>query len=100
MVMLEIYRYGEKDDTLLEHLKNTDYNKQIPAGTKHETAHKYGSNGGTDGYHDTAIVYAPERGYVLTIMTNIDTSQTEDEDAVFRKVAELCDALHAVLFNQ
>ena len=99
-VMLEIYRYSETDNTLLEHLKNTDYNKQIPAGTKYETAHKYGSNGGTDGYHDTAIVYAPGRAYVLTVMTNIDTAQTEDEDAVFRKVAELCDELHAVLFKQ
>ncbi len=99
-VMLEIHRYSAENSILIEHLKNTTFNSQIPIGTKYDTAHKYGSNGGTDGYHDTAIVYAPERAYVLTIMTHIDTSQTEDEDAVFRRVAELCDELHAVLFNE
>ena len=97
-VMLEIHRYSAENSILIDHLKNTAFNSQIPAGTKYETAHKYGSNCGTDGYHDTAIVYAPERAYVLTIMTHIDTAQTEDEDAVFRRVAELCDALHEILF--
>ncbi len=98
-VMLEIYRFSAENSILIDHLKNTTVNSQIPAGTKYETAHKYGSNGGTDGYHDTAIVYAPERAYVLTVMTHIDTAQTEDEDAVFRRAAELCDALHSVLFH-
>lgn len=98
LAMLDIYRYSVSDDTIIEHLKNTDYNKQIPAGTKFETAHKYGSNGGTDGYHDTAIVYAPERPYILTILTGIDTAATDDENAIFRHVAALCDKLHSVLF--
>lgn len=98
-VMLEIYRYGRTDSFLTDLLKSTDHNSQIPAGTKYETAHKYGTNGGTDGYHDTAIVYAPGRPYVLTVMTNIDTDHTEDPDAVFRRTAELCDQLHTVLFG-
>lgn len=97
-VMLEIYRYSEENSILIDHLKNTTFNRQITAGTKYETAHKYGSNGGSDGYHDTAIVYADERAYVLTIMTHIDIAQTEDENAVFRRTAELCDELHAALF--
>lgn len=97
-VMLEMYRYGEKNSILIEHLKNATFNAQIAAGTGYEVAHKYGSNGGTDGYHDTAIVYAPERAYVLTILTYIHTEQTEDENAVFRNVAELCDILHGILF--
>ncbi len=98
--MLDIYRRGEQDSILIDHLKNTTFKGQISAGTKYETAHKYGSNGGADGYHDMAIVYAPERAYVLTIMTHIDTAQTDDEDAVFRRVAELCDELHSILFDE
>ena len=96
--MLEILRYGEENSVLLDHMKNTTYNGQIPAGTEYETAYKYGQNSGTDGYHDTAIVYAPERAYVLTIMTAIDAAKTEDANAVFRTVAELCDRLHSILF--
>ena len=38
--------------------------------------------------------------YMLKIMTNIDTAQTEDKGVVFRKVAELCDVLHTLLFDQ
>ena len=97
-VMVEIHRYGEQNSILIDHMKNTTHNSQIPAGTKYETAHKYGTNGGTDGYHDTAIVYAPERAYVLTIMTKIDPERTKDPDAVFRNAAELCDELHGILF--
>jgi len=98
LAMLDIYRYSASDDTIIAHLKNTDYNQQISAGTKYETAHKYGSNGGTDGYHDTAIVYAPERPYILTILTGIDKSATDNENAIFRHVAALCDKLHSILF--
>lgn len=96
--MLDIYRYGEADGTLIEHLKNTDYDGQITAGTRYETAHKYGNNGGAYGYHDTAVVYAPNCPYILTILTKIDTDGAEDENVVFHKITELCDKLHAVLF--
>ncbi|MBE6612379.1 MAG: serine hydrolase [Ruminococcaceae bacterium] len=96
--MLDIYRYGKTDDFVIEHLKNASYNGQIPAGTAYETAHKYGANGGGDGYHDTAIVYAPGRAYILTILTGIDPAKTADEDAIFREIAGLCDELHAILF--
>ena len=98
-MMLEILRYGEEKTILLDHMKNTTYNGQIPAGTEYETAHKYGQNSGTDGYHDTAIVYAPERAYVLTIMTTIDAAKTGDANAVFRTVAGLCDQMHSILFS-
>jgi len=97
-MMQEIYRFSQENSVLVEHMKNTTVNSQIPAGTGYETAHKYGSNGGTDGYHDTAIVYAPERAYILTVMTHIDTARIADADAVFRRTAELCDVLHSILF--
>jgi hypothetical protein len=99
MVMLEIYRYSFTDSILLDHMKNTTYLYQIPSGTSYETAHKYGTNGGADGYHDTAIVFAPGRPYVLTIMTHIVTEASEDENEVFRKITELCDSLHRILFE-
>ncbi len=97
--VLAIYRYGGGNSVIVDHMRHTTYNRQIGAGTKYPAAHKYGSNGGTDGYHDTAIVFAPERPYILTIMTHLDTSVPGDHNAVFRRVAELCDELHGVLFS-
>ena len=94
--MSEIYRSSE---TLAEHLKNTSFNAQISAGTAYETAHKYGYNGGADGYHDTAIVYAPGTAYVLTVMTYMDFAVEKDANALFSTTAEMCDDLHAVLFG-
>ena len=94
--MSEIYRSSE---TLAEHLKNTSFNAQISAGTAYETAHKYGYNGSSDGYHDTAIVYAPGTAYVLTVMTYMDFAVEKDANALFRTTAEMCDDLHAVLFG-
>ena len=96
--MLDIYQFGEENSILTDHLKNTQYNRQIAAGTSYETAHKYGSNGGTYGYHDTAIVYAPERAYVLTVMSCIDFYNTDDPNFLFRRLGELCDMLHEILF--
>ncbi len=96
--MLEIHRTSETNPNLAEHLKNTSFNAQISAGTEYETAHKYGYNGGADGYHDTAIVYAPGRAYVLTVMTHLDFAVEKDPNALFRTAASLCDRLHAVLF--
>jgi len=95
--MLDIYRYSETNDILTEHLQNTDYNEQISAGTEYRCAHKYGSNGGANGYHDTAIVYAPERPYILTILTEIDINGTDDKNVVFRRISELCDKLNSIL---
>lgn len=96
--MLEICRTGKSDPTLIEHMKNTSFNAQIAAGTGYETAHKYGYNGGDDGYHDAAIVYAPERAYVLTIMTHLEFSAGNDPNALFREAAALADRLHERLF--
>lgn len=98
LAMLAVYRTGEADPFLVDHLRNARFGAQIAAGTIHETAHKYGYNGGTAGYHDTAIVYASPCPYVLTVMTHIDIDAVEDENALFRDLAGLCDRLQAVLF--
>lgn len=96
--MLEICRTGKNNPALIDHMKNTTFNSQIAAGTGYETAHKYGYNGGDDGYHDTAIVYAPGRAYVLTIMTHLEFSPGNDPNALFREAAALADRLHERLF--
>ena len=98
-IMAEICRAETDSSVLTEHLKNTTFNAQISSGTAYETAHKYGYNGGSDGYHDTAIVYAPGRPYILTIMTHIDFSASDDPNGLFRSAAALCDRLHAALFG-
>ena len=96
--MLEIHRTSETNPILAEHLKNASFNAQISAGTEYETAHKYGYNGGDDGYHDTAIVFAHGRAYILTVMTHLDFAVEKDPNALFRTAASLCDRLHAILF--
>lgn len=95
--MKAIYDYAETtgDPTLVEHLKSTTYNWQIPAGVSHDTAHKYGYEGGTRGYHDTAIIYA-HAPYMLTVMTHIDPNAGEDI-SIFAAVAERTDRLNAAL---
>jgi hypothetical protein len=98
LAMLAIYRTGEEDPFLVNHLKKARFGAQIAAGTLYEVAHKYGYNGGTGGYHDTAIVYAPQCPYVLTIMTHIDIDAVEDENALFRGLTGLCDRLQTILF--
>jgi len=95
--MIEIYFTGEENSILIDHLKNTTYNQQIAAGTPNETAHKYGYNGKDTGYHDTAIVYAQNRPYVLTVMTLLDPADPET-DLIFQKLTELCDKLNELLY--
>ncbi len=97
LAMAEIDRASSEDDTLLRHLKNTDYNSQISAGTAYEVAHKYGYNGDGRGYHDTAIVYAPGGTYILTVMSNASFADGGNPDALFRAVAALCDSLWEAL---
>lgn len=91
--------YHTSED-LAEELRNASFNAQIASGTAYETAHKYGYNGGADGYHDTAIVYAPGTAYVLTVMTYNEFSAGKDPNALFRTAAALCDELHGVLSGQ
>lgn len=97
--MTEIHRTSEENGMLTDFLRQTTFNAQIAAGTQYETAHKYGYNGGADGYHDTAIVYAPGRAYVLTVMTHMDFAVEDDANALFRTAAALCDQLHEVLYG-
>jgi len=93
--MREIYAYAARtgDDTLVEHLKNTTYNAQLAAGTQSPIAHKYGYQGGTRGFHDTAIVYA-DTPYILTIMSRIDPS---DGAGIFARIAALTERLAEAL---
>ncbi|MCM1060854.1 MAG: class A beta-lactamase-related serine hydrolase [Eubacterium sp.] len=93
----EVYRYSEEtgDTFLVDLMKNTDYEYQITSGTKAETAHKFGNQGGTGGYHDSAIVYT-EEPYILAIFTNIDpTSKKANEP--FQKIAGMVEDFHIKL---
>ena len=78
-------------------MKDADRKVQIAAGTRWECASKYGFEGWTLGYHDTAIVYAPAP-YVLTVMSHIFAYDT-DADVPFEEAARLADAVNAALFE-
>ncbi len=93
----EVYRYSEEmgDTFLVDLMKNTDYECQITSGTKSEVAHKFGEQGGTGGYHDSAIVYT-EEPYVLSIFTNID-SASQRANEPFQKIAGMVEDFHIKL---
>lgn len=92
--MLEIYRYSEAENEhyLTELLKNTTYNCQLAKGTKYETAHKYGYQGGKNGFHDVALIYADEP-YILSVYTNVD-GNNRDCCSIFVSLSELTEKLH------
>ncbi len=98
--VLDAYRYSIEtgDDTLIGLMKNTTHNRQIPAGTQYETAHKYGFEGGTKGYHDTGIVFA-DTPYALTIMSRL-LSSAEGTDERFIAITRLTEQLHELLYSQ
>ena len=97
LAMVHLWEVSGGDGVLTEHLTHTSFAAQIPAGTHYPAAHKYGYNGGTAGYHDTAIVLYPGEPYVLTILSRIDAEKPGAND-LFRTVASLCDELIAVLY--
>lgn len=92
--MLEIYRYSEaeNDPYIIDLLKNTTYSVQLAKGTKYEIAHKYGYQGGRDGFHDTAIIYADEP-YILSVYTNVNGND-RDCCKIFVRLSELTEKLH------
>ena len=98
LCMKEIYRYAEEtgDQFLVDLLKSTTHNAQIPAGTEAEVAHKYGFQDGKNlGYHDVAIVYTAEP-YILAICTQEDP-YAENSSEVFVKIASIAELLHTYL---
>ena len=86
----DIYFWGvqspEESGFFLNCLKNTSYTKLINAATASETAHKYGYNGGYNGFHDAAVVYS-ENPYVLAIFTTLDPDTEGTEDYITRVAA-------------
>ena len=97
LAMVHLWEVSGADGVLTEHLTHTSFAGQIPRGTHYPAAHKYGYNGGTAGYHDTAIVFYPGKPYVLTILTRIDGGAPGAND-LFRTVASLSDELIAALY--
>ncbi|MCQ2424253.1 MAG: class A beta-lactamase-related serine hydrolase [Clostridia bacterium] len=97
LAMVHLWKVSGADGVLTEHLLHTSFTGQIPRGTHYPAAHKYGYNGGTAGYHDTAIVLYPGEPYVLTILSRIDGGAPGAND-LFRTVASLSDELIAVLY--
>ncbi|MBQ8508367.1 MAG: serine hydrolase [Clostridia bacterium] len=97
--MLRIYRWSveQEDERLVSLLCGTSWNMQIPLGTTHTVAHKYGYQGGTDGYHDTAIVFA-DVPYVLTVMTH-NWLYSKDANDIFFEVTLLTDELQELLYS-
>lgn len=93
----DIYHFIESDtpnaQKLYTYLTSTTYQKQITAalGDQYPIAHKYGEQG-DQGYHDAAIVYAPQP-YILTIFTTLtpETSATLD---YFHEIAHLINNIH------
>ncbi len=97
--MLDIYDYSlENDyDWFIELLKTSAPAGLIDGGSAYVTAHKYGFHGGYDGYHDTAIVYAPTP-YILTIMTRV-FPYDKNSDEVFSTITDLVERIHMTLFE-
>ncbi len=88
--------YEKNNKTLLTHLKNCEYRKQIAAElTEYEVAQKYGYGGESFGFHDAAIVYASSP-YVLTVFTNLNKSEYEDFTLPFRKIARAIDTANSL----
>ncbi|MBO5273749.1 MAG: serine hydrolase [Clostridia bacterium] len=85
-----------QDGRLIETMKRAGF-KLLALGTDHETANKYGYEGGTKGYHDTGIILAPNP-YVLTVMSIIDANRA-DAAVPFYEVTRLCDKLNEMLFG-
>lgn len=83
----EIYEYrGENAEFLIDCLLRTEYSEQIEkALSEYKVAQKYGNQGLNFGFHDVAIVYAPEP-FVLSIFTTIDAA-TENSTEPFRYIA-------------
>ena len=90
--MLDIYRRSADDPTLLTYIENCVFSVQIAGGTPYVCAHKYGYDGGTEGFHDTAIVFHPAGAYLLTVMTHVDFDAYED-CSFFTAVTSHCDEL-------
>lgn len=93
----DIYSYEisdpEQSALLLGYMKDTDYYGLIPMaldGTP--VAHKYGYNGGNNGFHDAAIVYS-DPPYVLTVFTSLDYEKSGTEEYI-RTVVKAVNKLH------
>ena len=89
----EIYEYkGENAEFLINCLLNTKYSEQIEkALSEYNVAQKYGNQGFNFGFHDVAIVYAPEP-FVLSIFTTIDASDDNSTEP-FRYIATEVDKI-------
>lgn len=95
--MLEIYRYSQTDSRVVSLLTKARFRNRISAGTSYAVACKFGLKSDRTGYHETAIVYAPEP-YVLTIMSALNPDNP-GEAAPFIQVAKLTDRLNQLLFQ-
>ena len=95
--MLDIYNYSLETDYqwYIDLLIESAPGGLIDSGTKYAAAHKYGYHGGYDGYHDTAIIYAPTP-YVITIMTRV-FPYSKNSGEVFEKVTQLVEEIHEKL---
>lgn len=92
--MLDIYNYSLETDYqwYIDLLIESAPGGLIDSGTKYAAAHKYGYHGGYDGYHDTAIIYAPTP-YVITIMTRV-FPYSKNSGEVFEKVTQIVEEIH------
>lgn len=93
----DIYNFSvadpEKSEILMTSMKNTAYMGTIAAALDAEVAHKYGWNGGNNGFHDAAIVYR-DTPYVLTVFTNMNYEKSGVEDYI-KSVIKCIDKLHS-----
>ncbi|MCX6820653.1 MAG: class A beta-lactamase-related serine hydrolase [Candidatus Aenigmarchaeota archaeon] len=71
----------------LSMMAETDYNNEMPAGVPVGTtvAHKVGYNMYGGYYHDCGIVYAPDKPYILCVMSR--NSTLEEADIAIRKIS-------------
>lgn len=98
MLFKDIYSFEqsapEQSALLLDYMKNTDYHGMIPVALQGVTvAHKYGYNGGNNGFHDAGIVYS-DPPYVLTVFTTLAYEQEGTENYI-RTVIKAIDKLHS-----
>ena len=79
---------------ILDHLANTDFNDKLPSGVPEgvKVSHKIGvfnfnTDEGEDVYSDCGIIYAPNRPFVLCIMSESDEATARAEMQYLTKMA-------------
>lgn len=81
----------EESREFLDDLCNTTYRMLISSVTDVPVAHKYGWNGGNNGFHDAALVFS-DHPYVLAIFTTLNA----DADGTVSYIQQIAACLNTI----